>query len=94
MTRPLEIVNNNQKVLRHAMACRNREFKCELMEVKLAFLEKWQKNPIMALQFILLEPEDRHFLVRKKFPLRIEEGQNGQKGQDSEPWDDIDEFIE
>ena len=94
MTRPLEIVSSNQKVLRHAMACWKREFKSELTEVKLAFVEKWQKSRNVALYFILLEPEDRQFLGRKKFPLRIEEGQNGQKDQYSESWDDIDEFIE
>ena len=94
MTRPLEIINNNQKVLRDAMASWNREFKSDLTEVKLAFVEKWQKNPNVALQFVLLDLEDRQFLVRKKIPLRIQDGQNGQKDQDSKSWDDIDEFIE
>ena len=98
VTKPLEIVDNNQKVLRDAMACWNREFKIESTEIKLAFVEEWQQNPNAALQFVLLEPEDRQFLVRKKFPLGIEEGRNGRKDKDSESWeyshDDINEFLE
>ena len=59
VTKPLEIVDNNQKVLRDAMACWNREFKSESTDIKLAFMEEWQKNTNAALQFVLLEPEDR-----------------------------------
>ena len=91
ITRPLESVDNTQRVLQNAMACWNREFKSELTEVKLAFAEEWQENTNAAMQFVLLEPKDRQFLVRRKFPLRIEEGQNR---QDSESWDDINEYIE
>ena len=98
VTKPVEIVDNDEKRMRQAMACWNREFKSESMEIKLAFVEEWQQNPRAAIQFVLLEPEDRQFLVRQKIPLRTEEGQNGRKSKDSVPDqpldDDIDDFFE
>ena len=92
MTKPLEIVDNDAKMLRDAMACWNLKFKSESTETKLAFTEEWQQNPRAALQFVLLEPEDRQCLVRKTFPLSIEEGQNRRKDKDLD--DDISEFLE
>ena len=98
VTKPVEIVDNDEKRMRQAMACWNREFKSESTEIKLAFVEEWQQNPRAAIQFVLLEPEDRQFLVRQKIPLRTEEGQNGRKSKDSVPDqpldDDIDDFFE
>ena len=98
MKKSLETTDKDHQLIRDAVACWNRELKAKPSEIKLAFTKEWRKDPRKALEFILLEPHDRQYLVQEWITSKAKEGRNGHENDKSVSQkrsdEDLDHLIE